>query len=89
LNHTADQLDACVKWSFNYPVVFEMVALEGDGERQADRQVCEDAEKAIGHRTLDAEACAVGNLVDACNNKKGFLEVLGMMYALRYSGRRR
>ena len=45
-------------------VVLQVVPLEGHGEGDADGEVGEDAEAAVEQRPLDAEAGAVGDLVD-------------------------
>ena len=54
-------------------MVLEVVALERDWEGNPDRQVGEDAEKSVGQRSLNAEARAVGNLVNTCKSKASHL----------------
>ncbi len=51
---------------FTYPVVFEMVTLECDGERQSNGEVGEHPQRTVGQRTLHAEPSAVCDLMDSC-----------------------
>ena len=45
-------------------VVLQVITLEGHGEGDPDGEVGEDAEAPVEQRPLDAEAGAVGDLVD-------------------------
>ncbi len=47
-----------------YPVVLQVVTLEGDGEWYPDGEVCEYPQRPVGEGPLHSEASAVGNLVD-------------------------
>ncbi len=71
------------------PVVLQVVALERDGERDPDRQVGEDAQEAVGQRTLHAETGVVRDLVDGCrySNFDYILRILLRMYIRHGRGR--
>ena len=53
-----------VNSSFSYLVVLEVISLECHREGDADGQVGEDAEGAVGHGAVEAEAGAVGDLMN-------------------------
>ena len=48
------------------PVVLQVVGLERHGERNADRQVGEDAQQPVGQRSAVTERQVVRQLVDRC-----------------------